>query len=41
MASDSCHNQKKAAPRSQSEAERIQKYGRIRFEEYTEEWKAG
>ncbi|MGW0883421.1 tyrosine-type recombinase/integrase [Streptomyces sp. NPDC002671] len=35
------YNQKKAAPRSQSKAERIQKYGRMRFEEYTEEWKAG
>ncbi|MFD5537731.1 hypothetical protein ACFWIJ_07730, partial [Streptomyces sp. NPDC127079] len=35
------YNQKKAAPQSQSKAERIQKYGRMRFEEYVEEWKAG
>ncbi|MGW3169830.1 tyrosine-type recombinase/integrase [Streptomyces sp. NPDC001153] len=35
------YNQKKAMPRSQSKAERIQKYGRMRFEEYVEEWKAG
>ncbi|MEV7032867.1 tyrosine-type recombinase/integrase [Streptomyces sp. NPDC093272] len=35
------YNEKKAAPQSQSKAERIQKYGRVRFEEYVEEWKAG
>ena len=35
------YSQKKAAPQSQSKAERIQKYGRMRFEEYVEEWKAG
>ncbi|MEU6198617.1 tyrosine-type recombinase/integrase [Streptomyces sp. NPDC047061] len=35
------YNQKKSAPQSQSKAERIQKYGRMRFEEYVEEWKAG
>ncbi|MFE8948679.1 hypothetical protein [Streptomyces sp. NPDC007856] len=35
------YNEKKAAPRSQSKAERIQKYGSMRFEEYVEEWKAG
>ncbi|MFK0112659.1 site-specific integrase [Streptomyces sp. NPDC091217] len=35
------YNQKKAATRSQSKAERFQKYGKMRFEEYTEEWKAG
>ncbi|MFJ1735513.1 tyrosine-type recombinase/integrase [Streptomyces sp. NPDC088254] len=35
------YNQKKAAPRSQSRAERIQKYGRMRFQDYAEEWKTG
>lgn len=36
------YNEKRAASaRSQSKAERIQKYGTMRFEEYTEEWKAG
>lgn len=35
------YSQKKAAPQSQSKAERIQKYGRLRFEDYVEEWKAG
>ncbi|GHE06540.1 hypothetical protein [Streptomyces alanosinicus] len=36
------YNEKKAAAsRSQSKAERIQKYGTMRFEEYVEEWKAG
>ncbi|MEV5880693.1 site-specific integrase [Streptomyces sp. NPDC052101] len=36
------YNEKKtAASRSQSKAERIQKYGAMRFEEYVEEWKAG
>lgn len=32
---------RKGAPRSQSKAERIQKYGSVRFEEYTAEWKTG
>ncbi|MFJ6841543.1 RHS repeat-associated core domain-containing protein [Streptomyces griseoluteus] len=35
------YNEKKATLRSQSKAERIQKYGTMRFEEYAEEWKAG
>ncbi|MET8809568.1 hypothetical protein [Streptomyces sp. NPDC004546] len=35
------YNQKKGTPRSQSKAERVQKYGRMRFQEYVEEWKAG
>ncbi|MFI1370327.1 tyrosine-type recombinase/integrase [Streptomyces griseochromogenes] len=35
------YNEKKAAPRSQAKAERIQKYGTMLFEEYTEEWKVG
>ncbi|RAJ48583.1 site-specific recombinase XerD [Streptomyces sp. PsTaAH-130] len=35
------YNEKKAGPRSQAKAERIQKYGSMRFEEYVEEWKAG
>jgi integrase len=35
------YNHKKATRRSQSKAERIQKYGKMRFEEYAEEWKAG
>ncbi|MGW0886365.1 tyrosine-type recombinase/integrase, partial [Streptomyces sp. NPDC002671] len=35
------YNQKKATSRSQSKAERIRTYGTMRFEEYTEEWKAG
>ncbi|MEU5533126.1 site-specific integrase [Streptomyces sp. NPDC020362] len=35
------YNEKKATSRSQSKAERIQKYGTMRFEEYTEEWKVG
>ncbi|WP_329130299.1 site-specific integrase [Streptomyces sp. NBC_01476] len=33
--------EKKAAPRSQTKAERARKYGVMRFEEYTAEWKAG
>ena len=33
--------QRKEAPRSQGKAERIQKYGSMRFEEYAAEWKAG
>ncbi|MFB7555060.1 tyrosine-type recombinase/integrase [Streptomyces brevispora] len=32
---------RKEAPRSQSRAERIQKYGSMRFDEYTAEWKGG
>ncbi|MEV8329172.1 tyrosine-type recombinase/integrase [Streptomyces niveus] len=32
---------RKGAPRSQSKAERIQKYGSMRFEEYAAEWKTG
>ncbi|MEW2318180.1 tyrosine-type recombinase/integrase [Streptomyces bauhiniae] len=35
------YKEKKATVRSQSKAERIQKYGTMRFEEYAEEWKAG
>ncbi|MEU6284800.1 tyrosine-type recombinase/integrase [Streptomyces sp. NPDC047028] len=35
------YNHKRATSRSQSKAERIQKYGKMRFEEYAEEWKAG
>ncbi|MFG3098024.1 tyrosine-type recombinase/integrase [Streptomyces sp. NPDC048202] len=35
------YNEKKATLRSQSKAERIQKYGTMRFEEYADEWKAG
>jgi integrase len=33
--------QRKEAPRSQGKAERIQKYGSMRFEEYAAEWKVG
>ncbi|WP_346283517.1 tyrosine-type recombinase/integrase, partial [Streptomyces sp. T21Q-yed] len=32
---------KKAAPRGQAKAERIARYGAMRFEEYAGEWKAG
>nr|WP_234310584.1 MULTISPECIES: transposase [unclassified Streptomyces] len=32
---------KKAAPRGQAKAERIARYGAMRFEEYATEWKAG
>nr|WSX19698.1 tyrosine-type recombinase/integrase [Streptomyces tubercidicus] len=35
------YNEKKAAPQSQTKAERIKKYGAMRFEEYTNEWKTG
>ncbi|MGY1495903.1 tyrosine-type recombinase/integrase [Streptomyces sp. QTS52] len=35
------YNEKKAAPQSQSKAERIRTYGEMSFEEYVEEWKAG
>ncbi|WP_369393839.1 hypothetical protein AB5J72_44505 [Streptomyces sp. CG1] len=35
------YKEKKATSRSQSKAERIQKYGTMRFEEYVEEWKGG
>ncbi|MFZ3467944.1 tyrosine-type recombinase/integrase [Streptomyces sp. 4.24] len=35
------YQEKKAAPRNQSKAERIQKYGAMQFREYTAEWKAG
>lgn len=31
---------KKAAPRSQSKAARIEKYGQMRFEEYSADWKS-
>lgn len=34
------YQEKKAAPRNQGKAERIQKYGAVRFREYTAEWKA-
>ncbi|MGW6865368.1 hypothetical protein [Streptomyces sp. NPDC054901] len=34
------YQEKKAAPRNQGKAERIQKYGAVRFHEYTAEWKA-
>ncbi|MFE2163581.1 hypothetical protein ACFXB3_00635 [Streptomyces sp. NPDC059447] len=33
--------EKKAAPRNRSKADRIQKYGAMQFREYTAEWKAG
>ncbi|MFE9171681.1 hypothetical protein ACFYNZ_19560 [Streptomyces kebangsaanensis] len=35
------YNAKKAAPRGQARAERIAKYGAMRFEEYATQWKAG
>ncbi|MDX3716475.1 tyrosine-type recombinase/integrase, partial [Streptomyces europaeiscabiei] len=35
------YNAKKAAPRGQAKAERVAKYGAMRFEEYAAEWKAG
>ncbi|MFF1498260.1 site-specific integrase [Streptomyces sp. NPDC058304] len=35
------YQEKKAAPRNQGKAERIQKYGAMQFREYTAEWKAG
>ncbi|MEU4213201.1 tyrosine-type recombinase/integrase [Streptomyces sp. NPDC026206] len=35
------YNEKKAAPRNQARAERIAKYGAMRFGEYAAEWKAG
>ncbi|MFF1781618.1 hypothetical protein ACIQK5_14945 [Streptomyces virginiae] len=35
------YQEKKAAPRNRSKADRIQKYGAMQFREYTTEWKAG
>ncbi len=35
------YDAKKAAPRGQAKAERIARYGVMRFEEYAGEWKAG
>jgi integrase len=35
------YNAKRAAPRGQAKAERIARYGAMRFEEYAKEWKAG
>ncbi|WP_224304231.1 hypothetical protein [Streptomyces olivaceus] len=35
------YNAKKAAPRGQTKAERIARYGSMRFEEYSTQWKAG
>ncbi|WP_224302393.1 site-specific integrase [Streptomyces olivaceus] len=35
------YNAKKAAPRGQAKAERIARYGSMRFEEYSTQWKAG
>ncbi|MGW2051776.1 tyrosine-type recombinase/integrase [Streptomyces sp. NPDC001858] len=35
------YKEKKATPQAQTKAERIRKYGAMRFEEYAEEWKAG
>jgi integrase len=35
------YKEKKARPQSRAKAERIEKYGTMRFREYTEEWKAG
>ncbi|ANP56562.1 integrase [Streptomyces griseochromogenes] len=35
------YKEKKAARQSQPKAERIRKYGAMRFEEYAEEWRAG
>ncbi|MFH8637158.1 tyrosine-type recombinase/integrase [Streptomyces goshikiensis] len=35
------YQEKKAAPRNRSKADRIQKYGAMQFREYTAEWKAG
>jgi integrase len=37
----SVYKAKKAAPRKQAKSERIEKYGNMRFREYTAEWKAG
>lgn len=37
----SVYNAKKAAPANQAKSERIEKYGQMRFREYTAEWKAG
>ncbi|MFF0509209.1 hypothetical protein ACFYUH_37295 [Streptomyces fimicarius] len=37
----SIYKAKKAAPRKQAKSERIEKYGNMRFREYTAEWKAG
>ncbi|WP_372404711.1 hypothetical protein [Streptomyces luteireticuli] len=35
------YKEKKAAPRNQARAERVAKYGAMRFGEYAAEWKAG
>ncbi|MCE7051586.1 tyrosine-type recombinase/integrase [Streptomyces purpurascens] len=35
------YNAKKAAPRGRAKAERVAKYGAMRFEEYASQWKAG
>ncbi|MFA3879496.1 site-specific integrase, partial [Streptomyces sp. MMCC 100] len=35
------YNAKKAAPRGQAKADRIAKYGAMRFKEYAAQWKAG
>ncbi|KOU61364.1 hypothetical protein [Streptomyces sp. IGB124] len=35
------HNEKQAKPANQAKAERIARYGQMRFDEYTEEWKQG
>ncbi|MGX4693816.1 hypothetical protein [Streptomyces sp. JNUCC 63] len=35
------YNVKKAAPRGQARADRIARYGAMRFEEYAAQWKAG
>ncbi|TDT42572.1 hypothetical protein EV562_101542 [Streptomyces sp. BK208] len=35
------YNAKKAAPRGQAKADRIARYGAMRFQEYAGEWKAG
>ncbi|MER6492914.1 tyrosine-type recombinase/integrase [Streptomyces griseorubiginosus] len=35
------YNAKKAAPRSQAKAQRVAKYGAMRFGDYAAEWKAG
>ncbi|MER6926497.1 tyrosine-type recombinase/integrase [Streptomyces spiralis] len=35
------YNAKRAAPRGQAKAERVARYGAMRFEEYAAQWKAG
>ncbi|MGW7286232.1 tyrosine-type recombinase/integrase [Streptomyces sp. NPDC054847] len=37
----SVYKAKKAAPRKQAKSQRVEKYGNMRFREYTAEWKAG